>query len=185
MTWMTMDVTYLTTPLSIIGTSGGMPSCISSVVVTFRNTPKLILTNPNRPQCYGTQPTSCPTPIKHRTHVGNPSSTSKSSCLSLRQPEQPDGPQTKHQLPAWELLPLRHLGLTIPAWHPGHLSPYPHLGSKPDLGPHRNPDSVLHIVIVPHCCSLPDPESVILVHTLDSFALTSPYPTMLYYDSSI
>src|SRR5882724_305436 len=117
-----------------------------------------------------------PNPNKHRTYVGDPSSTSKSSCLSLRQPEQPDGHRTEHRSPAQASSPLRHLGLTIPARHPGHPSPYPHLGSKPDLGPHCNPDSVLHIVIVPHCCSLPDPESVILVCTLDSFTLTSPYP---------
>src|SRR5882724_3010326 len=55
--------------------------------VMFHNTHKLILTNPNRPQCYGTQSALFPTPTKHRTHVGDPSSTSKSSCLSLRQPE--------------------------------------------------------------------------------------------------
>src|SRR5882724_9025455 len=55
--------------------------------VTFHNTLEIILTNPNRPQCYGTQyndlnsqSTSCPTPTKHRTHVGDSSSTSKSSC---------------------------------------------------------------------------------------------------------
>src|SRR5882724_6909091 len=148
----------------------------------FHNTPKLILTNPNRPQCYGTQSASHPTLTKHRTHIGDPSSTSKSSCLSLRQPEQPDGPRTEHRSPAQASLPLRHLGLTIPTWHPGHPSLYPHLGSKPDLGPHCNPDSVLHIVSVTHCCYLPDPESVILVCTLDSFALASRYPTMLYYD---
>src|SRR5882724_4452720 len=126
-----------------------------------------------------------PNPDKHQTHVSDPSSTSKSSCLSFRQPERPDGPWTEHQSPAWALSPLRHLGLTIPTWHPGHPSPYPHSGSKPNLGPHCNPDSVLHIVFVPHCCYLPNPVSVILVRTLDSFALASPYPTMLYYDSSI
>src|SRR5882724_8948605 len=115
-----------------------------------------------------------PNPNKHRTHVSDPSSTLKSSCLSLRQPERPDGPQTEHRLPAQASSLLRHLGLTIPTWHPGHPSPYPHLGSKPDLGSHCNPDSVLHIVIVLHCCSLPDPESVILVCTLYSFALASP-----------
>src|SRR5882724_997940 len=153
--------------------------------VMFHNTPKLILTNPNRPQRYGTQSASHPTPTKHQTHISNPSSTSKSSCLSLRQPERPDGPQTEHQSPARASSPLRHLGLTIPTRRPGHPSPYPHLGSKPDLGPHRNPNSVLHIVLVPHCCYLPDPESVILVCTLDSFTLASPYPTTLYYDSSI
>src|SRR5882724_9194307 len=131
------------------------------------------------------QSTSCPTPTKHQTHVSDPSRTSKSSCLSLRQPGRPDGPQTEHRSPARALSPLRHLGLTTPTWRPGHLSLYQCLVSKPNLSPHRNPDSVLHIVIVPHCCSLPDPESVILVCTLDLFALTSPYPMTLYYDSSI
>src|SRR5882724_4313394 len=126
-----------------------------------------------------------PNPDKHQTHVGDPSSNLKSSCLSLRQPERPDEPQTKHRSPAQALSPLRHLGLTIPTRRPGHPSPYPHLGLKPDLGPHRNPDSVLHIVLVPHCCYLPDPESVIFGCTIDSFALASQYPTMLYYDSSI
>src|SRR5882724_905891 len=89
-----------------------------------------------------------PNPNKHRTYVGDPSSTSKSSCLSFRQPEQPDRPRTEHRSPAQASSPLRHLGLTIPAQHPGHLSLYPHLGLKPNLGPHHNPDSVLHIVIV-------------------------------------
>src|SRR5882724_1944833 len=126
-----------------------------------------------------------PNPDKHRTHVSDLSSTSKSSCLSFRQPERPDGPQTKHRSPAWASSPLRHLRLTIPTQHPWHPSPYPHLGSKPDLSPHRNPDSVLHIVLALHCCYLPDPVSVILVRTLDSFALASPYPTTLYHDSSI
>src|SRR5882724_924754 len=51
-------------------------------LVTFCNTLKIILTNPNRPQRYGTQSTSHPTPTKHQTHVGDPSSTSKSSCCS-------------------------------------------------------------------------------------------------------
>src|SRR5882724_1822876 len=126
-----------------------------------------------------------PNPEKHQTHIGDPSSTSKSSCLSFRQSERPDGLRTKHQLPAQASSPLRHLGLTIPTRHPGHPSSYPHLGSKPVLGPHCNPNLVLHIVLVPHCCYLPDPVSVILVCTLDSFALASPYPTMLYHDSSI
>src|SRR5882724_6931144 len=126
-----------------------------------------------------------PNPDKHQTHVGDPSSTLKSSCLPFRQPERPDGPWTECRLPARTSSPLRHLGLSIPAWHPGHPSPYPHLGSKPDLGPHRNPNLVLHIVLVLHCCYLPDPVSFILVRTLDSFALASPYPTMLYHDSSI
>src|SRR5882724_7832876 len=98
---------------------------------------------------------------------------------SLRQPGRPDGPWSEHRSPAWELSPLGYLGLTTPTQRPGHPSPYQCLGSKPDLGPHHNPDSVLHIVIVPHCCSLPDPELIILVRTLDLFALVSPYPTML------
>src|SRR5882724_1109483 len=109
----------------------------------------------------------------------------KLSCLSLGQLGQPEEPRTEHQSRAWALSPLGHLGLTTPTRRPGHLSPYQHLGSKPDLGPHRNPNSVLHIVIVPHCCFPPDPELIILVCTLDLIALVSPYPTMLYYDSGI
>src|SRR5882724_2167875 len=93
--------------------------------------------------------------------------------LSLRQPGRPDGPETEHQSPAQALSLLGYLGLTTPTWRPGHLSPYQHLGSKPDLSPHHNPDLVLNIVIVPHCCSLPNPELIILVHTLDLFALVS------------
>ena len=109
----------------------------------------------------------------------------KSSCLSLGQLGQPDEPQTEHRSRARALSLLGHLGLTTPTQHPGHPSPYQHLGLKPDLGPHHNHDSVLHIVIVPRCCFPPDPELIILVRTLDLFALVSPYPTMLYYDSSI
>jgi len=120
------------------------------VCVTFRNTPKLILTNPNCPQCYGTQSASCLTRQNTETHVGDPSRLR--SHLPVPQTARMTWrTQTEHQSPAQALSPLRHLGLTIPARHPGHPSPYLHLGSKPDLGPHRNPNSVLHIVIIPHC----------------------------------
>ena len=130
------------------------------ILVTFHNTLEIILTNPNHPQCYETQynylnsqSTSCPTPTKHQTHVGNSSSTSKSSCLSLGQLGLHDEPWIEHRSCARALFPLGHLGITTPTRHPGHPSPYQYLGSKPDLSPHRNPDSVLHIVIVPCCCS--------------------------------
>src|SRR5882724_10963086 len=83
------------------------------------------------------------------------------------------------------IVAVKMLGTNYPHRCPGHPSSYPHSGLKPNLGPHRNPDLVLHIVSVLHCCYLLDPVSVILVHTLDSFALASPYPTTLYYDSSI
>src|SRR5882724_6466182 len=36
-----------------------------TISVTFHNTPKLTLTNPNCPQRYGTQSASCPTLTKH------------------------------------------------------------------------------------------------------------------------
>src|SRR5882724_3655753 len=109
----------------------------------------------------------------------------KLSCLSLGQLGQPDEPWTEHQSRAWALSPLGHLGLTTPTQCPGHPSPYQHLGSKPNLGSHHNPDSVLHIVIILHCCFPPDPEFIIFVCTLDLFGLVSTYPMMLYYDSSI
>src|SRR5882724_9604299 len=90
----------------------------------------------------------------------------------------------KHQTPiaCLGIVAAKTLGTNYPCQCPGHPSPYPHSGSKPNLGPHRNPDSVLHIVLVLHCCYLLDPVSVILVCTLDSFALASPYPMMLYYN---
>src|SRR5882724_7934827 len=133
----------------------------------FRNTPNLILTNPNHPQHYGTQSASRPTPTNSEPmSVTPPALRSHLAC--------PSDSQNDLMNPG---LNTNHL--------PGHPSPYPHLGLKPDLSPHRNPNSVHHIVIAPHCCSLPDPESVILVCTLDSFALTSLYPTTLYYNSSI
>jgi len=73
------------------------------------------------------------------------------------------------------IVTIKTLGTNYPCWRPGHPSPYLHLGSKPDLGPittrlgspYSNSPTLLF---------LPNPESVILVCTLDSFALTSPYP---------
>src|SRR5882724_5350306 len=103
--------------------------------------------------------------------------------LSLRQPGQPERPWTEHRSPAQALSLLGYLGLTTPTRRPGHPSPYQCLGSKPDLSPHSNPNSVLHIVIFPHCCFPPDPELVILVRTLDLFALVSPYHATLYNSS--
>jgi len=104
-----------------------------------------------------------------------PSSTSRSSCLSFDSQEQPDGPRTEHQLPAWASPPLRHWGLTIPCRCPGASVPISAFGIETDLGPHRNPNSVLHIVLVPHHCYLLNPVSVILVRTLD-FPPLHPHP---------
>src|SRR5882724_2404456 len=51
--------------------------------VTFCNTPKLILTNPNHPQCYGTQSTSRPTPKNTEpTLVTPPALRSHLACPS-------------------------------------------------------------------------------------------------------
>jgi len=61
------------------------------------------------------------------------------------------------------IVPLGHLGLTTPHQCPGHC-PISASGSKPTSSP-SYPNSVLHIVVVLHCCSLPDPINYSL-HTL-------------------
>src|SRR5882724_2394691 len=66
------------------------------VPVTFRNTPKLILTNPNRPQHYGTQSASRPTPTNTEpTSVTPPALQSHLACPSDSQNDLTDpGPNT-------------------------------------------------------------------------------------------
>src|SRR5882724_260315 len=109
-----------------------------------------MLWNPaQRPQllvCFMPNPDKTPNPrqplLKH---------SSKSSCLSLRQLGQPDEPWTECRSCTQALSPLGYLGLTTPTQRSEHPSLYQHFGSKPDLSPHNNPDSVPHIVIV-LCC---------------------------------
>jgi len=140
------------------------------VCVTFRNTPKLILTNPNCPQCYGTQSASCLTPTKHWTHVGDPPDfevilpVPQTARMTWRTPD-----WTPIACPG--IVAVKTLGTNYPC--PASWASVPISASGIETWPrsHRNPNSVLHIVIIPHCCSLPDPESVILVCTLDHLPL--------------
>ena len=123
--------------------------------VMFHNTLEIIPTNPNCPQHYGTQhndfnskSTSCPTPTKPQAHVSHFSSTlpshltcSSDSLDNLSNPG-PNADCTPGHCPCLD---------TTPTWCPGYLSPYQHSGSKPNLSPHHNPDSVPHVVVVPRC----------------------------------
>jgi len=91
--------------------------------------PKLILTNPNHPQCYGTQPASRPTQTTPKpTSVTPPALRSHLACPSDSQ-EWTWWTRTEQPSPARASLPLRHLGLTIPPRHPG-IHPISASGSK-------------------------------------------------------
>src|SRR5882724_11312012 len=64
--------------------------------VMFHNTPKLILTNPNCPQCHGTQSASCPTPTNTKpTSMTPPALRDHLACPSDSQNDLMDpGPNT-------------------------------------------------------------------------------------------
>src|SRR5882724_8603541 len=116
------------------------------MIVTFHNTPKLILTNPNHPQCYGTQSASHPTPTNTKpTSVTPPALQSHLAYPTDRQTTRRTPDRTP--IACLGIVAVKTLGTNYPHWRPGHPSPYLHLGLKPDLGPHRDPDSVFHIVL--------------------------------------
>src|SRR5882724_9663829 len=110
-------------------------------IVMFCNTLEIILTNPNHPQHYGTQyndldsqSASRPTPTKHRTHVSNPSSTSKSSCHpSDSQDDLLDPRPYPHPAP-WASVPISASAI----------KPQPRSPSQPPLGsPYSNSPTLL------------------------------------------
>ena len=57
------------------------------------------------------------------------------------------------------------------------------IGPKPSIGFHQTPTLFPLIVIISHFLIPSDPVRTTLVHTLDSFTLTSPYPLTLGYNS--
>jgi len=128
-------------------TGGWKSICIVIHDVMFHNTPKLILTNPNHPQCYGTQPASRPTPTNTKpTSVTPPALRSHLACPSDSRMTWWTPDRTRS--PARASLPLRHLGTNYPCPASWASIPISASGIKTRPRPHCNPDSVLHIVIV-------------------------------------
>jgi len=106
--------------------------------VTFCNTPKLILTNLKLPTMLWDPVRLTPNPDKHRTHVGDASSTLKSPCLSSDSRTTWQTP-TEHQSPS-RLVAVKTLGTNYPHLAPGHPSHIRIWDQKPDLGSHCNPE---------------------------------------------
>src|SRR5882724_11147077 len=142
------------------------------------------------------QSTSQSTPMKPEltpTVCCIPSHPSSHLVLSMDSPDNPNNPRLNTNQPpsiadwgTWASITTIVFGASTntqgASRHPPP-STGPMIGPKPDISFHQTLTLFPIILIISQCLIPSNPVLTTLVHTLDSFTLTSPYPLTLGYDS--